>query len=67
MRLQEALLLGLEAGHLDSMALGFDLLLLGNFVVDRLNHLRRRLQVPEEEGRGWVSPEGLLDVPSQGR
>src|SRR2546429_9421322 len=49
--IEEPLLLGLEAGDLDAVALRLDLLLLGDLVVDRLHHLGRGLQVTEEEGR----------------
>src|SRR5689334_21871399 len=48
--IEEPLLLGLQAGDLHAVALRFDLLLLGDLVVDRLDHLRRGLQVAEEEG-----------------
>src|SRR5438128_1724109 len=47
---QEPLLLGLKAGDFDAVALRLDLLLLGDLVVDRLDHLGGRLQVAQEEG-----------------
>src|SRR3989454_830575 len=47
---QEPLLLGLKAGDFDAVALCLDLLLLGDLVVDRLDHLGGRLQVAQEEG-----------------
>src|SRR5438093_2970377 len=54
---QEPLLLGLEAGDLDPVALRLDLLLLSDLVVDRLHHLGRGLQVTEKEGRHRRDPE----------
>src|SRR5213593_4688840 len=50
--IEEPLLLGLEAGDLDAVALR----------LDRLHHLGRRLQVTEEEGRNRRDPE----VPAAG-
>src|SRR5438445_564091 len=59
---QEPLLLGLEAGDLDAVPLRLDLLLLGDLVVDRLHHLGRRLQVPQEKrgdgGDAELAPPG---------
>src|SRR3989475_494070 len=59
---EEPLLLGLEAGDLDPVALRLDLLLLRDLVVDRLHHLGRGLQVTEKEGRHRRDPE----VPAAG-
>src|SRR2546422_311515 len=59
---EEPLLLGLEAGDLDPVALRLDLLLLRDLVVDRLHHLGRGLQGTEKEGRNRRDPE----VPAAG-
>src|SRR5690349_4980388 len=55
--IEEALLLHLEPGDLDAVALGLDLLLLGDLVVDRLDHLGRRLQIAQEKRRDGRDPE----------
>src|SRR2546425_1731340 len=41
--------LGLQPRHLDAVPLGLDLLLLGDLVVDRLDHLGGGLEVAQEE------------------
>src|SRR3989441_808366 len=56
--IEEPLLLGLEAADLDAVAVRLHLLLLGDLVGDRLHHLGRGLQIPEEERRNRRDPEG---------
>jgi len=59
------LLLGLEAGHLDAVPFGLDLLLLGDFVVDRLHDLGGWLQVAQGRTR-WTLAIRNLPPPARG-
>src|SRR5882762_5962912 len=56
-RIEETLLLGLQPRDFDAVALRLDLLLLRDLVVDRLDDLRRRLQIAQEKRRHGCDPE----------
>src|SRR5437667_1589436 len=63
--IEKALLFGLQPGDLDAVPLGLDLLLLGDLVVDRLDHLSGRLQIAQEKRRD--SRERKLAAPGARR